>query len=360
MEAERRFYEANDDTEYSPLIADEKKRFVVPKLNHLVAAANEFARRFPFRTVEDEDRFAESETSSESPFLLVANKVKDSWRVPDAFLERDHPPVRFMLVPGDTSNSSILFIRCMAGPEHGKFDGAFTRDIDAWIFANRLTSVLTRLDAGGRGYEPDKAYAPETPDRLARDLDADARLKGGPFARLIVEVEYTHRTVRALRMTGFHALNNNYTRLFLCLKIWQKNANGDFGAAAVLWTKNDEGTISAVKAVDFGTRELSTNAKKGFQVAGDATMLPPVTEWTRPTPPPSLNDLEGMPFHWTGEMETNEDWCITLRKDDLLYKTSTMVSTDVVPYILDDPMWPIPNCCIYLRKFARDINMSAF
>ncbi len=360
MEAERLFYEAND-SDYSPLISDERKvSGVVPTLDHLLAAANEFARRFPFRTVEDEELFADSEaTSSESPFLLVANNVKDGWHVPDDFLDSEHPPVRFMLVPGDTENSSILFIQCMTGPEHGQFDGAFTRDIDNWITANDLSSVLIRVDAGGKSYIPDKAYKPYTPDRLAPRLDSDKRLNGAPYARLIVEVEYAHRTGRALRMTGFQALNNNYTRLFLCVRLWKKNGNSHFSAAAVLWAKNDAGTLSVVKAVDFGTRGLNASAKRGFQVQGD-NMLPPVTAWTRPIPHPSRDELRSMPRRWTSQMETNENWSIALPKVDLLYKVSTDDSTDLMPYLLDDPTWPIPDCCIYLRRFARDMNKLTF
>ena len=72
MEAERQFYEANKNSQYySPLITDKKGRAVKPTLNHLVAAANEFARRFPFRTVEEEEEvFSESELPSErAPFF---------------------------------------------------------------------------------------------------------------------------------------------------------------------------------------------------------------------------------------------------------------------------------------------------
>ncbi len=265
MEAERRFYETNNDSGYSPLIANEGS-VIVPELDHLVAAANEFARRFPFRTVDDEDQFVERETSSESPFLLVANNVKDSWHVSDKFLKSDHPIVRFMLVPGDTNDSSILFIRCMAGYKHGRLDCTFTRDVDGWITANTLRSVLIRIDGGGGEY--DKAYTPYVPDRLAPQLDADERLDGAPYARLVVEVEYAHRTVRALRTTGLNAMNYDYTRLFLCARIWVKNADADFGAAAVLWAKSDAGTISVVKAVDFGTRELNESAKKYYTLKG--------------------------------------------------------------------------------------------
>ena len=166
--------------------------------------------------------------------------------VPEEFFQSDHPPVRFMLIPGDDEDSSILFISCMADPEK-----------------------------------------------------------------------------------------------------------------AVLWKKNDAGIITFEKAVDFGTRGMNNQAKNGFQAPGDV-MLPGVTAWTRPLPHPSQHELDSMPIPWDSQTETNEDWCIRLSKEDLLYKTSTRRSTDLVPYLLHDATWPISDCCIYLRRFACRINETKF
>jgi hypothetical protein len=53
--------------------------------------------------------------------------------------------------------------------------------------------------------------------------------------------------------------------LFLAIRIWEKNADGYFGRAAV-WGKNDDDIISVRKAVDFGSRELNVLARKDFEV----------------------------------------------------------------------------------------------
>ncbi len=78
-------------------------------------------------------------------------------------------------------------------------------------------------------------------------------------------MEYTYRDGKALRRAGVLALNDAYTRLFLAIRIWEKNADGYFGRAAV-WGKNDDDIISVRKAVDFGSRELNVLARKDFEV----------------------------------------------------------------------------------------------
>jgi hypothetical protein len=58
------------------------KRKSIP-IKHLEMAANEVARRYPHRSVEEEEEYENTETSSSSsPFLLVANGVRDNWQVP--------------------------------------------------------------------------------------------------------------------------------------------------------------------------------------------------------------------------------------------------------------------------------------
>ncbi len=88
-------------------------------------------------------------------------------------------------------------------------------------------------------YQHDNTFGPwpKSGDRFRPDLDADVQLQKAPFARLVVEVEYTHRYVRIVRQLGALAMNNPYTRLLLAIRIWQKNADGYFGGVAVLWGK---------------------------------------------------------------------------------------------------------------------------
>jgi hypothetical protein len=86
-------------------------------------------------------------------------------------------------------------------------------------------------------------------------------------------------------------MKNPYTRLFLAIRIWEKSDDGCFGAAAVLWGKDEDGIISVRNAVDFGTRELTASAKSGFEVDDDDSMLPGVKTWTRPAPSPGHTSL---------------------------------------------------------------------
>jgi hypothetical protein len=112
-----------------------------------------FSRRFPFRSVEDEE-YINSDNNisslSERPALLAANRVRDDWKGPDE-LANLHS-VRFMKVPGDTVDSTVLFIDRKTGPKHGRFNGWIANNIDDWICSNELrSSILDRIPAGGVG-----------------------------------------------------------------------------------------------------------------------------------------------------------------------------------------------------------------
>ncbi len=380
MNAELDFYRGSKDrSEYSPWMNDDNEEGCAPpprdpSVDHLAAAASEFSRRFPFRSLEDEEeqhsKDAIESSWSERPFLLVSNRVRDDWEVPDEFVNLHS--VRFMLVPGDTVDCSILFIKCMAGPKHGRFDGWITNDIEDWISSNRLRSILNRIGAGGVGYEPDEAYAPAptSGDRNKPEIDADERLDGDPFARLVLEVEYAHRDVKIVRELGFSVLSNPYTRLFLAVRIWPKNKDGNFGAAAVLWDKDDNGIISVRKAVDFGTRELHAFAKRGFEVLPGNSMLPmlpPVRAWTRPEPSLGYeklrDELDALDVAAVGDrpQQANHNWLLVLPKADLLYRISSSASTEARPYALSLPaVQAMDDCRIDLRWFAANVNRLDF
>ncbi len=375
MDAELNFYgDSKDKCEYSPWMDDDNEEGSRPprdpSVHHLMAAANEFSHRFPFRSVEDEEQHHkdESESSlSERPFLLVSNRVRDDWDVPDEFVNLH--AVRFMLVPGDAVDSSILFIKCMAGPEHGSFDGWISNDIEDWISSNGLRSILRRIDAGGVGYQPDKIYGPSpmARDRNHPNLDSDERLRGAPFARLVIEVEYAHRDGRILRELGFSVLNNPYTRLFLAIWIWKKDKDGNFGAAAVLWGKDDNDIISVRQAIDFGTRELNEPAKRGFEVLPGDDILPWVKTWTRPQPSLGHEDLRvelnavDVASVGVRPQQANKNWLFVLPKADLLYKISSSASTEALPYALGLlAVQAIDDCRIDLHGFAANVNRLNF
>jgi hypothetical protein len=372
MNDEMEFYQKSTSScNYLPCIREELSHPPAdPSVEHLMAASDEFSRRFPFRSVEEEELNSNNRESSLSkrPFLLVANRVRDDWEAPDEFLR----PIRFMLVPGDTVDSSILFIRCMSGPEHGSFRGCITRDLDKWIYSNGLESILSRIDAGGVGYEPDQTFGPLpwSGDHIEPNLDADDRLKGAPFARLVVEMELAHRDVKIVRQLGALAMNNPYTRLFLAVRVWKKNHDGNFGGAAVLWGKDEKDIISVRQAVDFGTGELNVQARRGFEVMEDdgmMPMLPPVESWTRPQP--NLGhanlrlELDALDVASVGfrPQQANPNWLLVFPKADLLYKVSSSASTEALPYALSLPVTQaIDDCRIDLHWFAAIVNHITF
>jgi hypothetical protein len=58
---------------------------------------------------------------------------------------------------------------------------------------------------GGGDYQPDDA---RVPDRVDPKQDVNDRQDRYPYARLVVEVEHCHRSVRAQTNNGFNAMNN--------------------------------------------------------------------------------------------------------------------------------------------------------
>ena len=145
------------DSKYVPWTPDQVRN---PSIRHLQAAADEYARRFHFHSVDDEEQITAVE-NLESPFMLVATNVRDDWKVPNDF--QNIHAVRFMLVQGETKNKATLFINCMAESMHGIFDGDIHFDIDLWIGNNGLEGVLCPVISGGGKYQPDRAYQPRRP-----------------------------------------------------------------------------------------------------------------------------------------------------------------------------------------------------
>lgn len=107
-----------------------------------------------------------------------------------------------------------MFIKGLAGPDHGWLDAGFAAGIDFWIMNNGLSRVLGKIDGGGKSYQPDKAYRPHKRDLLHPDCDVDPNLENRAQPRLVIETERYNRSGRGLREIGFAAMQNKYTRLF--------------------------------------------------------------------------------------------------------------------------------------------------
>jgi hypothetical protein len=123
-----------DSDDYKPLISEERGN--EPPDKHLEAACEEFARRFT--CAEDED---EEEADFGSPFLLVANNVRDDWDVPVSF--NNHREAKFLRVKGYNKDEATVFIKHFDSPIRRALVAALVGDIDRWIKSNDLTDVIT-------------------------------------------------------------------------------------------------------------------------------------------------------------------------------------------------------------------------
>lgn len=366
MAAEISYYQGSQH--YYPKIKNVNR----PSRKHLMAAAQEYQRRFPFRTIAD-DSSVTSESCTESPFVLVANNVKDNWKSPFPTLNQ---PVRYLVMPaGEAKDAAALFVTSNAGPNDlCIFFGSIGRDVEHWIWTNQLQDTLTTsFHLDGVGYVPSKVFGPYFPNRENLDTDVDISRGGKPYARLVMEMEYAHRNGFSLRKLGFVAMNKPYTRLFVAVKVWKKNEVGNFGAAAILWGKDDHGTISVRRAIDFGTEELGPASKLSFEqeCKGDPDMLPGVVQWDRPSPSSTFVDLrselENMTDADAASISPSKDpsWSIVLPASDILYKVCRRMPT---PYpadsgnvnVVDLSNHVVPECYMDLHFFAWFANESNF
>jgi hypothetical protein len=258
---------------------------------------------------------------------------------------------------GDTEDSSILFLTCVAGPKHETLEELIAVDIEKWI---RSHAVPIRLvDHGGQGHQLGIQYRPRVGDKVDPDHH-HARLVGDPnSARVVMEADYTHQDSTELKLLGFVALANPYTRVFLAVKIWKKNIARDFAAAVVVWGKDDG--IVVRQAVDIGTKPMNRSGKAMFETRGD--VLPPVTEWTRLLPSPGYDSLrsefDSIPLKQIKSLPMNDNWSLKLPAADFLYKASSEECNDDAPYFLDENP-SIPDCIINLHSFAWKIHLEDF
>eukprot|EP00727_Mastigamoeba_balamuthi_P003462 m51a1_g13112 hypothetical protein (361) ;mRNA; f:26-1847 len=126
--------------------------------------------------------------------------------------------------------------------------------------------------------------------RPTRASPAELAGRAAPFPRLVVEVEYRHRSPRASKAHGSRLLHTAPIRAFLLFQIYPRNAAGLFAAAAVLWAKNAAGVAQLVSAISFGSAELSAATRLAFAGAIPAALMPagvaalpavPAAAWAR-------------------------------------------------------------------------------
>ena len=120
-----------------------------------------------------------------------------------------------------------------------------------------------------RGYvlfQPDKRVFPFRENRDHNGRDADRANKNNPYSRFIWEIEYDNKDPVQIRERGRAYLTPKYVRLFLAMKSYPPSNAGTYEAAVVLWGKADEDsdTITVMKAVSFGTQDLSHDHKQDF------------------------------------------------------------------------------------------------
>lgn len=316
-----------DPPQYVPFHC-QKKDGTVPK-THLEDAFKEYYRRFGQSTATD----------TSPSVLLVATGVTTEWRVPE-----EVRCASFLLFPElGAAKKSALFVTYMPGPEHGAVDSIFVEILGEWRRSNRI--LKTSLSAGGLssgGYghvQPDKRLFPLKNNRDHAGQDRDRGNKNNPYSRFIWEVEYDNRNPVEIRERGKAYLTPHYTRLFLAVKLYIPS-DGTYEAAAVLWGKSDENseTVTVMRAVSFGTEDLSDDHKEEFrQRKADRLIGVNVDQWERP-------------------QNNAASWLITLPFRGFLFKVSEGEPEEgqEVKYVLDDIDDDVDDLVVDLRELVTE------
>ncbi|KAL3911310.1 MAG: hypothetical protein SGILL_007330 [Bacillariaceae sp.] len=262
-----------EGAEYQPFQCSGKNGDV--PTTHLQKAIEEYKRRF----------FGAS--ASSPSVVLVATGVNKEWSVPEGVVGC----ARFLLFPQlGATKQSALFITYMPGPTHGAMDNWFVGMLNHWKIQNQvLVSHLSGgLSSGGYGqFQPDARVFPFKKNRDHNGRDSDRANEQNPYSRFIWEVEYGNRDPVEIRERGRMYLTPNYTRLFLAVKLYELSTDGRYEAAAVLWGKADgqSDTITVIRAISFGTKDLSDDHKhEFFQRRANRLVGVDVNQWVRPTP----------------------------------------------------------------------------
>ena len=317
--------------QYSPWICS-KKDGTIP-MAHLESALNEYKRRFG-------DGSNQANTATPA-VLLVATGVGKEW-MPGEEVGK----ARFLLFPElGAAKTSALFITYMPGPEHGAVDSWFVAMLSVWHTTNEfLRRYLSYggLSSGGYGcFQPDKRVFPFKENRDHNGRDADRANKNNPYSRFIWEIEYDNRDPVQIRERGRAYMTPKYVRLFLAMKLYPPSRGTTYEAAAVLWAKADEesDTITVMKAVSFGTQDLSDDHKQDFfQRKADRLVGVDVNHWEK-----ARNDEAA--------------WSITLPFRGFLFKVSKGAPGEngTTEYVLDDlEAGAVEDFVIDLRRAARE------
>ena len=198
-------------------------------------------------------RFCESaaDESAHCSFLLEANG--DLW---------------IIKVPTDEHWSMLIEV----GAQLRNYCDALPGGLSALVSGG----VAVRMHAaGGRWREPDVMLTPKYFPPGAAEL-----------ARVIVEIEHSHRSPHKVREDGDDLLNAGpEVRALVSVSLYRRPspavpAPQRFAAAAVMWRKMPAGGIVVADAVSFGTDELETVTKNQFAAAAFpgvvVPLLPPV------------------------------------------------------------------------------------
>lgn len=230
-----------------------------------------------------------------------------------------------------------MFVTYKPGSYHGAIDGCFMDDFGVWKRTQHALSVLSSgVSSGGKNHsQPDRRIFPRQPRRDIHGNDVDQCNESQPYSRLIWEIEYGNRDPIGLRQYGKKMMGPVYNRLFLGAKFSAFDTHGRFEAAIVLWGKpdghNNGDTISVVKAVSFGTKDLSDDTKaEFFEHRADCLIGVRGDQWRRPT------NADGRPPSDPPEV-TPEEWMLKIPYRGILYKVGAVEPDDYgqFQYLLD-------------------------
>lgn len=190
--------------DYKPAIGD-------PSNRHVEKAKEEFRARF----------MCEDGKDSGVPGVLVATNVSENWDL------KERIDAKFYL-----NANRDLFILQVPSTAHARAHIKVSSACDNWVNGNmgRLIAAedARRTIIGPAQEEPDVALRPMLP------WDANDT----PRPRVMIEVEYKNRGPVDARRQGFAFLTaSHYHRAYVHIKIYPKNAGGQFAAIAIVWRK---------------------------------------------------------------------------------------------------------------------------
>jgi hypothetical protein len=107
-------------------------------------------------------------------------------------------------------------------------------------------------------------------------------------------------------------------------KVWQRRRFFLLLLFCEVKTTKASIVLDVRQAVDFGTKNLNPSRKVQFEDPGDGSMLPPVTDWTRPQPRQGRDSLRSELDSCTStqirSLHVKDDWRLRLPAADFLYK----------------------------------------